>query len=141
MSLVNSVVAYGNARLLVTGHNPTGCVCLLLSSEGEPSLHRPALCHGESIRLRLEEVHKVAESLEEYVTIERARRRMYSLKRTVCVNEHGISGVVTSCTGGVFAGRALTGGDAWVSKNPRKIADSLYAYTEILINEEESDDE
>jgi hypothetical protein len=137
MSLVNSVVAYGSAHLLVTGHNPTECVCLLLSSEGEECPDRTVLHHGRAIRLPLEQVHKIADSLEEYATIEKARRRAYKLKRTVCENESGVKGVVTGCSAGTFTGRALTGGDAWESKHPRMIADSLHAYTEILINKGE----
>jgi hypothetical protein len=103
-------------------------------------MDRPALCHGQAIRLALELVYKVADSLEEYVTIEKARRRAVKLKRTVCANEHEIIGIITSCTGGTFTGVALDGGAVWSSKSPRKIADSLFAYTEILINKE-SDDE
>lgn len=45
--------------------------------------------------------------------------------------------VVTGLTAGTFTGRALTGGDAWESKNPRMIASSLHAYTEMLINKGE----
>jgi len=137
MSLVNSVVSYGNAHLLVTGHNPSDCVCLLLSSEGEECPDRTVLHHGRAIRLPLDLVHKIADNLEEYVTIEKARRRAYKLKRTVCVNEDEVKGVVTGCTAGTFTGRALTGGDAWESKNPRMIADSLHAYIEMLINKGE----
>jgi hypothetical protein len=133
MSLVNSVVSYGDARLLVTGENPSDCVCLLLSSEKRVSMNRVALCHGEVIRLPLASVHKIADSLEEYTTDERERRRAHKLRRTVCENEAGVKGVVTSYEGGSFFGRALLNGNPWKSKNPKKIADSLYAYTETLI--------
>jgi hypothetical protein len=89
--------------------------------------------HGYAIRLPLDLVHKVADSLEEYVTDEQERRMAYRLRRTVCVNEAGVKGVVTGYLAGAFTGRALLNGNAWKSKNPKKIADSLYAYTETLI--------
>jgi hypothetical protein len=79
----------------------------------------------------------VADSLDEYVASERSRRRAYRLRRTVCENEAGVKGVVMSHTAGTFFGRALLNGNAWESKNPNKIADSLYAYTETLINKGE----
>jgi hypothetical protein len=96
-------------------------------------MNRIALDHGQSIRLPLEAVHKIADSLEEYVTIEKTRRKAHKLKHTVCVNEAGVKGVVTGYLAGAFTGRALLNGNAWKSKNPKKIADSLYAYTETLI--------
>ena len=144
MSLVNSVVKYGDIALLVMGHNPSDCVCFLLSSEGEsvaasvgggPPLGS-VFQHGELIRLPLELVHKVADSLEEYVADERERRAAYRLRQTVCVNEDGVKGVVTGYLAGTFTGKSLKHGNAWKSKNPKKIADSLYAYTETLINGE-----
>ena len=144
MSLVDSVVTYGDASLLVTGHTPSDCIGLLLSSEGErtamPSedgIRIPSvLQHGELIRLPLELVHKVADSLEEYVTDERERRAAYRLRQTVCTDEQGVRGVVTGYRAGTFTGRALQHGNVWESKNPKKIANSLYAYTETLITGE-----
>ncbi len=146
MSLVNSVVSYGSARLLVTGHNPSDCVCLLLSSIGESAnigstsgeglpLGFP-LQHGQAIKLPLRLVHKVADSLEEYVASEQDRRMGHRLMRTVCVNELGVKGVVTGRRAGTFTGRALLDGNRWKSEKPEKIAGSLYAYTETLITGE-----
>lgn len=146
MSLVNSVVSYGSARLLVTAHNHSDCVALLLSSEGEStdvgSLEEEGvpsgapLLHGQAIKLPLWLVYKVADSLEEYVASEQNRRMGHKLMRTVCVNELGVKGVVTGRCAGTFTGRALLDGHCWKSENPEKIADSLYAYTETLINGE-----
>ena len=144
MSLVNSVVSYGDARLLVMGHNPSDCVCFLLSSEGESTVMRSegviripsVLQHGELIRLPLELVHKVADSLDEYVIGERERRKAYRLRQAVCVNEDGVEGVVTGYLAGAFVGRSLLHGNIWKSKKPEKIADSLHAYTETLISGE-----
>lgn len=135
MSLVNSVVSYGSARLLVTGHNPSDCVGLLLSSEGEVSGTK-TLMHGQAIRAPLNLVCKVADSLEEYVASEQERRMGHRLMRTVCVNELGVKGVVTGRCAGTLTGRALLDGNAWRSKNPKKIANSLYAYAETLITGE-----